>query len=83
MTYNATLNATLRASVTSSYYRNGPPRWIVSRDKPWERLSETKEEAETQRDAEVRKLRWHERYSNMPDAGRLAAVLENCRPLNR
>jgi hypothetical protein len=83
MTYNARLNALLRASVTVNYYCNGPPTWIVSRGKPWQRLSQTNEEAETQRDAEVRKLRWHERYSNMPDAGRLAAVLENCRPLNR
>ena len=83
MTYNARLNALLRASVTSNYYRNGPPTWIVSYGEAWQRLSQTNEEAETQRDADVRKLRWHERDSNMPDAGQLAAVLENCRPEDR
>ena len=83
MTYNARLNAQLRASVTSNYYRNGPPTWIVSYGEAWQRLSQTNEEAETQRDAEAMKLRWHERDSNMPDAGRLAAVLENCRPEDR
>jgi hypothetical protein len=80
MTYDTELNAVLRASVTTNYYRNGPPMWIVGYGQPWERLSETKEEAKTQRDAEVRKLRWHERYNNLLEAGRLAAVLENCRP---
>ena len=83
MTYNGKLNALLRASVTSNYYRNGPPTWIVSYGEPWQRLSQTNEEAETQRDAEAMKLRWHETDSNMPDAGRLAAVLENCRPEDR
>ena len=83
MTYNARLNALLRASVTSNYYRNGPPTWIVSYGEAWQRLSQTNEEAETQRDAEAMKLRWHERDSNMSDAGRLAAVLEKCRPEDR
>jgi len=83
MTYNARLNALLRASVTTNYYRNGPPTWIVSQGKAWQRPSQTNEEAETQRDAEARKLRWHERYSNMPDAGRMAVVLENCCPEDR
>ena len=54
MTYNARLNALLRASVTSNYYRNGPPTWIVSYGEAWQRLSQTNEEAETQRDADVK-----------------------------
>lgn len=61
-----------------NFYGDGPPHWIVSEGKAWERASPTAHEASLQRNEAVVKLRWHGNRNNDDDALKLADTLASC-----
>jgi len=73
----------LRESVGAAYFGDGPPHWIISAGKRWERATDTYRESVWHRDEVVRKLDWHRRDSGMTSCATLARKLEACQPNRR
>jgi len=77
------MRSSLRESVTAEYFGDGPPHWIISAGKAWERAADTYRESVRRRDVIVRKLDWHRRDLDLPFCSTLASRLDACRPNRR
>jgi hypothetical protein len=70
-------------SLGDLHFGDGPPHWVLSAGKPWERPSETLGEAKVRRDQMSRKLRWHGKANDERGWTNLARTLDACRDANR
>jgi hypothetical protein len=61
-------------------FTNDPPLWTVSQGKPYEAPCQTIEQANSQRKAAARKLRWHGNHADDGVALALEATLRSCKP---
>ena len=75
--------SSLRDAVTTEYFGDGPPHWIVGAEKLWERPAQTSCQAARVRDEVVRKLDWHRHHLHVRDCAAIADKLDACRSNRR
>lgn len=64
----------------NALFGDGPPHWIVNKGKEYEQPCQTLAQANSQRKAVMRKLRWHGKRNDNKEVLALRANLQSCKP---